>query len=191
MDSINKNQPEDNYKDLQAKEAINKLKEIVKKAQTCFFCTAVTTGGSRATRPMSVQKVDDEGNLWFLSADDSHKNEELQMDPSVTLYFQGSPHSDFLHVIGKATVSRDKEKIDDLWEFIDKTWFTEGKDDPRITVIKVEPVDAYYWDNKHGNTVAGVKMLIGAAVGKTLDDSIEGNLDVHARSSKNSNRSMH
>jgi len=34
------------------------------------------------------------------------------------------------------------------------------------------------WDNKHGNTVAGVKMLIGAALGKTLDDSIEGKLDV-------------
>jgi hypothetical protein len=35
---------------------------------------------------------------------------------------------------------------------------------------------AYYWDNKHGSAVAGVKMLVGAVVGKTLDDSIEGKL---------------
>ena len=55
-----------------------------------------------------------------------------------------------------------------------KTWFTEGVDDPRITVIQVAPKGGYYWDNKHGNAVAGVKMLIGAAIGKTLDDSIEG-----------------
>ena len=97
----------------------------------------------------------------------------LALDPSVRLHFQGSDHSDVLQLNGKATISRDK-----LWEFVVKTWFTEGVDDPRITVIKVAPSEGYYWDNKHGNTVAGVKMLIGAALGKTLDDSIEGKLDV-------------
>ena len=40
----------------------------------------------------------------------------------------------------------------------------------------VEPEGGYYWDNKHGNTVAGIKMLVGAAIGKTFDDSIEGHL---------------
>lgn len=51
-------------------------------------------------------------------------------------------------------------------------------DDPRITVIKVEPTGGYYWDNKHGNAVAGVKMLIGAALRKTMDDSIQGQVKV-------------
>ncbi|MEO7675481.1 MAG: pyridoxamine 5'-phosphate oxidase family protein, partial [Verrucomicrobiota bacterium] len=59
-----------------------------------------------------------------------------------------------------------------------KTWFTEGVDDPRITVIRVAPSEGYYWDTKHGMAVAGVKMLIGAAIGKTLDDSMEGKLKV-------------
>ena len=59
-----------------------------------------------------------------------------------------------------------------------KTWFTEGEDDPRITVIRVRPTEGYYWDTKHGLGVAGVKMLIGAALGKTMDDSIQGRLDV-------------
>ncbi len=59
-----------------------------------------------------------------------------------------------------------------------KTWFTEGVDDPRITVIRVQPNEGYYWDTKHGSAVAGIKMLIGAAISKTLDDSIEGTLRV-------------
>jgi hypothetical protein len=42
----------------------------------------------------------------------------------------------------------------------------------------VEPTEGYYWDTKHGNIAAGVKMFIGAAVGKTLDDSVEGRLDL-------------
>lgn len=127
---------------------------------------------------MAVQEVDDAGNLWFLSADDSHKNAELVRNPSVRLYFQGSAHSDFLMLDGTAAVSRDKARIKELWKPIMKTWFTEGQDDPRITVIKVSPSEGYYWDTKHGMAVAGVKMLIGAATGKTLDDSIEGKLRV-------------
>lgn len=127
---------------------------------------------------MSVQDVDDEGNLWFLSADDSHKNFEISADPLVKLYFQGSQHSDFLCLDGIATISRDKQKIEELWEFVLTTWFTEGIEDPRITVIKVAPIDGYYWDTKHGNAIAGIKMLFGAIMHKTMDDSIEGKVQV-------------
>ncbi len=177
MDSINKNQPEDNHEDLSGAKAIKKMAELIKDAETCFFCTSAADGSIDA-RPMAVQQVDEQGNLWFLSADDSHKNQELKADSKVRLFFQGSPHSDFLHLEGTATVSRDKAKIKELWKFVLKTWFTEGEDDPRITVIKVAPSYGYYWDTKHGNAVAGVKMLIGAAVGVTLDDSVEGTLSV-------------
>ena len=178
MDSINRNQPEQNHEDLRAQKAVAKIKELVKKAETCFFCTSASTSGTGGTRPMSVQQVDDAGSLWFLSADDSHKNREIKRDPAVKLYFQGSAHSGFLVLHGRADISRDKAKIQELWEPILKTWFTEGVDDPRITVIQVSPSEGYYWDNKHGNAIAGVKMLIGAAIGKTLDDSIEGKIAV-------------
>jgi len=173
MDSINKNQPEDNRSDLRGKEAVAKIQAIVADAKSCFFCT-VDPGGEIAARPMNVRNVDDEGNLWFLSAADSHKNQELTAESTVALYFQGSPHSDFLHLKGRATVSKDRQKIEELWEPHIKTWFTEGVDDPRITVIKVVPSEGYYWDTKHGYAVAGVKMLIGAMFGTTMDDSIEG-----------------
>jgi general stress protein 26 len=177
MDSINKNQPEHNHEDLSGKDAIAKMTKLVKEAETCFFCTS-EVGGKVDARPMSVLDVDEQGNLWFMSAVDSHKNAELQANPAVRMFFQGSPHSEFLHLEGTATISKDKAKIEELWKFVLKTWFTEGKDDPRITVIKVAPSHGYYWDNKHGNAVAGVKMMIGAAIGVTLDDSIEGNINV-------------
>lgn len=178
MDSINKNQEEKNHEDLTSTEALKKIKELVDKAETCFFCTKSSATRPQASRPMNVQKIDDDGNLWFLSSNDSYKNSEIQNDSAVDLYFQGSAHSDFLHLIGNATISQDKAKIKELWKPILKTWFTEGENDPRISVIKVAPSNGYYWDNKHGNMVAGVKMLIGAAIGKTMDDSIEGQLRV-------------
>lgn len=175
MDSINQQQQEENYKALNGKEAIEKMKELAEKNKTCFFCTN-TDQDFPTVRPMSVQKIDDDGNFWFLSADDSHKNAELKENFHVQMLFQGSAHSDFLCVNGSASISKDKNKIKELWEPIIKTWFTGGVDDPRITVIKVAAIDGYYWDNKHGNAVAFVKMAAGAIMGKTLDDSIEGKL---------------
>ena len=176
MDSINKNQPEDNQKDLRGRGAVERIREVVDKTETCFFCTAVASGESGGTRPMNVRKVDSDGHLWFLSASDSHKNLELGRDPSVRLFFQGSEHSGFLQLTGSASISREARRIKDLWSPVLRTWFTEGIEDPRITVIRFTPAGGYYWDNKHGNAVAGIKMLIGAAIGKTLDDSIEGEL---------------
>ncbi|MBA3971821.1 MAG: pyridoxamine 5'-phosphate oxidase family protein [Bacteroidetes bacterium] len=179
MNSIDKNQEEENHKDLTSEEAKGKIKELVEKIETCFFCTTISDRShSSGTRPMSVQLIDDNGVLWFLSPNDSHHNHEIAADPHVKLYFQGSAHSDFLFLKAKAVISHDKEKIHELWNPILKTWFTEGEDDPRITVIKVTPYGGYYWDTKHGNTVAGIKMLIGAVIGKTLDDSEQGKLKV-------------
>src|SRR5690242_17884752 len=122
MDSINRNQPEQNRADLQGPDAVKQIKAIVKKASTCFFQTDVAFGDSGGVRPMSVQRADDDGTIWFLSAFDSHKNAELSQDPAVTLYFQGSAHSDFLVLRGTATISQDKTMIRELWEPILKTW---------------------------------------------------------------------
>lgn len=176
MDSINKNQPEENHEDLAGQEAIKKIKVLVDQNGVCFFCTRINTNESFCTRPMSVQKVDDQGDLWFLSASDSKKNAEIASDPSVQLLFRGSDYTDFLTLYGRATISTDKAMIKELWKPIIRDWFTEGVDDPRITVIRIRPQEGYYWDTKHAKVVGLIKSVIGAAIGKTLDDSIEGAL---------------
>lgn len=178
MNSIEKQQPEDTTKDLNGEEATQKIRELSQKAKVCLFCSNIKTGKAFSTRPMSVQKVDEEGNLWFLSAADSNKNNELNSDMSVQLLFQGSSYADFLTLYGKAIITKSKEKIKELWKPILKDWFTQGVDDPRITVIKVEPKEGYYWDTKHGMIVGLVKRVAGAVMGKTYDDSMQGNLSV-------------
>ncbi len=176
MDSINKNQQEDNFKDLSGKEGIKKMKELVEKSGSCFFCTKMTTGEPFATRPMAPEKIDDAGNFWFLSASDSYKNQDIEIDPAVQLLFQGSSYTDFLSIYGKAAISKDKSKIEELWDPMMKTWFTDGKDDPRITVIKFTPEEGYYWDTKNGMAVALLKRTIGAIKGETYDDSVQGEI---------------
>ena len=112
MDSINKQQPEKNREDLFDADARKKIKELIEKAKNmCFFCTDIKDGKPFSTRPMSVQKIDDDGTLWFLSPIDSHKNEHLLYDQSAQLLFKGSDYSDFLSLYGDTVVSRDEQKI--------------------------------------------------------------------------------
>lgn len=165
---------EESREDLTGQASIERIRNVVKTSETCFLCTSVSDGLSNKTRPMSVLEVDDAGTLWFLTANDSHAVKQITDDPQVRLFFQGSEHSRFLTLSGSASVGHDRAKIKDLWSPLLKTWFNEGSDDPRITTIAVMPIDGYYWDNKHGDAVAGVKMLIGAAIGRALDDSVEG-----------------
>lgn len=49
MNSINRNQPEHNHDDLSGGKAVDKIKELLKAAASCFFCTATTTGDSVAS----------------------------------------------------------------------------------------------------------------------------------------------
>jgi general stress protein 26 len=114
MDSINQQQPEQNHQDLQATEAIKKMQELADKAKTCFFSTRLRSSDVPATRPMDVQEVDDQGHFWFLSTSDSHKNQEIQQDPSVQLLFQGSTQAGFLSIVGTATISTNHARIKEL-----------------------------------------------------------------------------
>lgn len=169
---------QDHIKNLHNTAAIEKIKELAEKAETCLFCTKIETGKAFSTRPMSAQQVDDEGNIWFLSDKASTKNMELKNDDHVQLLFNESKHSGFLSLYGKASVLYNKQKIEELWEPIIKTWFKGGVDDPNISVIKVTPEEGYYWDTKHGRIVALAKMLTSMVSGKTMDDSIEGTIKV-------------
>lgn len=179
MDSIQQQKAEASHQDLQGAAALAQLRDMVRDIPDCFFCTCEGPGHPVESRPMNVREVDDEGNLWFLSSSDSLKNRDIAHDRHVDLFFQEGKRACFLHVAGRATISRDRARMEALWTPVLRNWFTGGLDDPRLTVIKVTPDSAYYWDQKHGRFTAGVKMLIGAATGRTLDDGVQGNLKPH------------
>ncbi len=164
-------------KNLTHQEAIDKFKEIVKHESTCLFTTQLTKV-PLTTRPMSVKKVCDQGNFWFLSPSDSDKNQEISNDPRVQLFISNTSNYEFLSIYGKATITKDKAKIDELWSDIAKAWFPEGKDDPRVTVIKVSPEEGFYWDTKDGKLVSMIKILASAVTGKTMQEGVEGTISV-------------
>jgi general stress protein 26 len=65
-----------------------------------------------------------------------------------------------------------------MWSSIAKAWFTEGKDDPAISLVKVTPEEGYYWDTKNNKMISLIKIAAAVVTGKTMDGGIEGKLNV-------------
>jgi len=166
-----------NNQNLSAQAAIDKLKEIVKSESICHFCTQLTVQPI-SSRPMSTQKVDDEGNIWFMSSIKSGKNSDIDHDNQVQLFYSNTSNYEYLSVYGKATIHTDKEKIYELWTPFAKAWFEDGKDDVDISLIKVTPQSAYYWDTKSSKFISMILMLAATFTGNAPNNGVEGTLKV-------------
>ncbi|MCW1924762.1 pyridoxamine 5'-phosphate oxidase family protein [Luteolibacter arcticus] len=161
--------------DLEARQAVSKMQEIVLSAPTCFFASGLKQMPFHLC-PMYAQDVDQDGGIWFFSGADSVHNELLEEDPRVELMFSNNGKHEYLAVFGHASISRDVEKVDELWGTMVKAWFPDGKDDPNLTLIHVVPERVHYWDTRDNKLVALGKILVGAVTGRALEVGVEGDL---------------
>lgn len=162
------------YKNLSKKEAVSKIKEIILSAETCMFTTNLYER-PLPTRPMETLEVDDGGNIWFFSNSYSDKNHEILKDNKVQLFYSNLNSAEYLSIYGQASVIVDKEQVQRLWTPGAKAWFKNGADDPTLTIIKVKPIKAHYWDTKNNKMVSLFKIFTSVVTGAT-DDGIEGNM---------------
>lgn len=142
-----------------------KLKEEIKDIRTAML-TTLREDGNFHSRPMSVNKVDDDGTIWFFSYETSNKVWEIGQNNHVSLGFSDTGSETYVALSGTAEVVKDKRKIDELWNDVLKTWFPNGKDDPTITLVKVRMHSAEYWDRPGGKMMQLFQMAKGALTGK-------------------------
>jgi general stress protein 26 len=161
--------------DLEARKAVEKMREIILSAPTCFFASGLWQMPFHLC-PMYAQDVDGDGGIWFFSGADSVHNELLGKDARVELMFSNYGKHEYLAVFGNASISHDIDKIDELWGSMVKAWFPGGKDDPNLTLIRVEPEKVHYWDTRENKLVALGKILLSAVTGRALEAGVEGDL---------------
>ena len=167
-----------NIENLNNKEAIDKLKSLVDAIMVCLFCTNLKTDDGSTCRPMSAIKVCDQGNIWFFSEKSSEKNKAIEIDKNVQLFFSNPSKGNYLIVNGEAEIIFDETKIEELWTPAAKIWFKEGKEDPDISIIKVTPTTAYYWDTEGNRMINILKMVASVVTGTNLVNGSQGALKI-------------
>jgi general stress protein 26 len=162
-------------KSLMNKEAVEKMQEMFGDGNNLMFASNLGTTPIDIS-PMSTQKVEDNGDVWFFSTKDSDRNSYVKKDSRVQLIYSDNSKSDYLSIYGNAEIIQDQAKVKELWTPMVKAWFQEGPEDPNLSLIKFTPSEGFYWDTKNGKMVAFAKILASIVTGETMDDSIEGTL---------------
>jgi general stress protein 26 len=147
---------------------IRKLGELMKDVRICMLTTADDEGNLHS-RPMAVQQVEFDGDLWFLTGRESRKTGEVQRERRVNASFANPDKQHYVSVSGTAECVDDKAKAKELWSEWYRTWFPKGLDDPNLTLMKVTVERAEYWDSPSSASVHLFGYLKAVTTGKRPD----------------------
>ncbi len=150
--------------------------DILKSFENAMLVTE--RGSELRARPMAIADRTEDGRVWFITNIESAKLDEITEKPQVNLAMQQG--SRFLSISGTSRVTRDPQKIDELWSDLQSVWFPKGRNDPTLVLLEIVPTYVEYWDR---SGVEAVRFMFetakSAVTGETLneDASPHGKLD--------------
>ena len=136
--------------------------------------TTRRSDGHLESRAMATQKRAAGADLWFVTTGQTGKLRDIQADPHVNLAYYKDRTREWVSVSGLATLTRDPDKIRELWAEDWKIWFPdEGDprhgtaDDPRLVLIGVEIHAAVFLEVNKPQPVVLFELAKGWLTGDT------------------------
>lgn len=157
-------------------ESIEKLKTLTEGIDFCMLTTI--NGGQLRSRPMSTQEFGSDGELWFFTSDRTHKVDEIEADDRVNAAYSKPDDNVYVSVSGRASIVKDRQKIEELWNPILKAWFPDGLDDPTLCLLKVSVEEAEYWDSPNSKIVQLVGFVKALVTGQQADGGDHGRVNL-------------
>lgn len=122
-------------------------------------------------RPMTAQVEEEDGVIWFFTSRDNGLVERLAEGNRAIATFASKGHDLFATVHGALRIDNDRASIDRLWNPFVAAWFEEGKDDPKLRLLRLDAERAEIWLDG-SSLVAGVKALLGVDPKKDYRDKV-------------------
>lgn len=122
---------------------LSRLYELIDDLAIAMMTTRRADGHLRS-RAMATQKAASGADLWFVARHGAGKLREIVADPHVNLSYFRSSNAEWVSISGTAEISRDRDKIRELYAPDWSMWFGQDgdprhgtADDPRIVLIGV------------------------------------------------------
>lgn len=129
-------------------EHIKKARALSKKLKNIPIAMLVaSTKGKFQSRPMYTFDVKDDGIIWFLLSKETAESYINSDEGNVLINYSDPKRDLYISVYGKAEMSLDLIKLEELWDNKFKAWFPLGISDPNIRLLKVDPEEAESWDS--------------------------------------------
>jgi len=145
---------------------VQKVATLVKKFRFAMF-TTTSSEGKLVARPMTVQEVEFDGDLWFIAARDSHSVDEIRSNPAVGVSF--SSNDTWVSLSGTAEMVDDSQKVAEFWSQWVEAWFPEGPTDTNVVLIRFIADSAEYWDSPGGRIATVISLVKAKVTGESYD----------------------
>lgn len=154
-----------------AQKKLEELDKLIEGIETAMFTTR-RHDGHLVSRPMATQPRIKDADLWFVTNVETHKLEELALDPHVCCSYFNNMTREWVSVSGVAHISRERKRIRDLYQPDWKIWFGDeggardgGPDDPRIVLVFVDADSVVYMKNDKPRPLILWEILKGIVTG--------------------------
>jgi general stress protein 26 len=140
-----------------------KVAELIKGNRMAML-TTTSLDGTLISRPMALQEVEFDGDLWFFAERSSRKFAHIALDPQVNVTV--SSGSTWVSLTGTATAIEDDAKKKELWNAGVEAWFPDGPDSDDVLLIKVVGESAQYWNTPGGRVASLISFAKAKATGE-------------------------
>jgi general stress protein 26 len=154
---------------------LEELDKLIEGIETAMFTTR-RHDGHLVSRPMATQERISGTDLWFVTDAETHKLDDVLMDPHVNCSYYNNKSREWVSVSGVARIVLERKRIHDLYKPDWKAWFGDeggardgGPDDPRLTLIFVEADSVVYMKNDKPRPLVLWEVLKGIVTGSTPD----------------------
>jgi len=141
-------------------ESISKVTDIINDSHIGMF-TTINEAGALVSRPLAVQEVKDDGDMWFFTSSTTSQVAHIRANPAVNVSF--GKRTEWVSVAGTAEVVTDRQLIHDMWNQVVEAWFPDGPDTPEVVLLHVDSDSAEYWTSP-GGTAATVLQWVKSKV---------------------------
>jgi general stress protein 26 len=145
---------------MQDTESISKVTDIINDSRIGMLAT-INENGALVSRPLAVQDVKDDGDMWFFTSAGSSQVAHVRANPAVNVSF--GKNTEWVSVAGTAEVVTDRQKIHDMWNQAVEAWFPDGPETPEVVLLHVDSDSAEYWTSP-GGTAATVLQWVKSKV---------------------------
>lgn len=132
------------------------------KDEKIAMLTSRAPDGTLTSRPMAMQEVEFDGDLWFLTERSGPLTSHIALDPQVNVAVAGS--TSWVSLTGTATLVEDTARKKDLWNAVVDGWFEQGPESPEIVLLRVDATSAEYWTTGPGGRVATMAQFVKSKV---------------------------
>ncbi len=126
------------------------------------------------TQPMTAQFDDDlPDRIYFYTNRQNRLVTALAASHAGVIHFSAKGHDLFACVHGTLSVDNDKAVIDKFWSPVVSAWYDEGKDDPNLTLLRLDLGAAQIWKAGTGEFL---HYMTAALLGRRADEAAQGDV---------------